>query len=234
MKKTHTANRSSGPDKDLLPEYRFDYSKARRNRFATRIKQSASWRVPLTEEEFLSHIVRETARMSYPGSMSRRKTVLKGTKAALECFFVDCFPIAQVWHHSTALAKSYDEWHKEQSHRVAESIKPYVPPHNNAVAVGTKFLNTFMHQLMKYEPCRGLWRSLHLPLDSRAFSRLAKLRVNSLSGVQQQFSKSPYKLEYESYIEIQQSLWEFVKELNARPGTGWHLTSRIELNWLWL
>jgi len=36
MKKTRTA-KSPETDKDLLPEYRFDYSKARLNRFAARL-----------------------------------------------------------------------------------------------------------------------------------------------------------------------------------------------------
>jgi hypothetical protein len=38
MKKTRAANQAPEPEKDLLPEYRFDYSKARPNRFAARLK----------------------------------------------------------------------------------------------------------------------------------------------------------------------------------------------------
>ena len=42
MKKTtHTANQTPEPEKDLLPEYRFDYSKARPNRFVARIKRGS-------------------------------------------------------------------------------------------------------------------------------------------------------------------------------------------------
>ncbi len=41
MKKTRTANRSPKDRDDLLPEYRFDYSKARPNRFASRTKQGS-------------------------------------------------------------------------------------------------------------------------------------------------------------------------------------------------
>jgi hypothetical protein len=37
MKKDRVANQ--GPNEDLLPEYRFDYSKARPNRFADRVKR---------------------------------------------------------------------------------------------------------------------------------------------------------------------------------------------------
>jgi hypothetical protein len=40
MKKTRTANRSVTSD-ELLPEYRFDYSKAKPNRFADRMKKGS-------------------------------------------------------------------------------------------------------------------------------------------------------------------------------------------------
>ena len=38
MKKTRTAKKSPQPEEDMLPEYCFDYSKARPNRFAARLK----------------------------------------------------------------------------------------------------------------------------------------------------------------------------------------------------
>lgn len=38
MKKTRTAKKPQQHEKDMLPEYRFDYSKARPNRFAARVK----------------------------------------------------------------------------------------------------------------------------------------------------------------------------------------------------
>jgi hypothetical protein len=41
MKKTRTINRSPKSDEDMLPEYRFDYSKARPNRFAARLKRGS-------------------------------------------------------------------------------------------------------------------------------------------------------------------------------------------------
>ena len=41
MKKTRTAKIPRQHDKEMLPEYRFDYSKARPNRFAARIKQGS-------------------------------------------------------------------------------------------------------------------------------------------------------------------------------------------------
>ena len=41
MKKTRTAKQSPGTENEMLPEYRFDYSKARPNRFAARLKQGS-------------------------------------------------------------------------------------------------------------------------------------------------------------------------------------------------
>lgn len=38
MKKTRTTKQSPESEKDMLSEYRFDYNKARPNRFAARIK----------------------------------------------------------------------------------------------------------------------------------------------------------------------------------------------------
>jgi hypothetical protein len=41
MKKTRTAKQSPQHQKDMLPEYQFDYSKARPNRFAARLKRGS-------------------------------------------------------------------------------------------------------------------------------------------------------------------------------------------------
>lgn len=39
MKKTRADDKSAKPEKDMLPEYRFDYGKARPNRFAANLKR---------------------------------------------------------------------------------------------------------------------------------------------------------------------------------------------------
>ncbi len=41
MKKTRTTSQATQAEKDMLPEYRFDYSKARPNRFAGRVKRGS-------------------------------------------------------------------------------------------------------------------------------------------------------------------------------------------------
>ena len=41
MKKTRTVKQSSPAENDLLPEYRFDYSKGRPNRFASQFQRGS-------------------------------------------------------------------------------------------------------------------------------------------------------------------------------------------------
>jgi hypothetical protein len=41
MKKTRTARRLPGSERDMLAEYRFDYRKARPNRFAAQLKRGS-------------------------------------------------------------------------------------------------------------------------------------------------------------------------------------------------
>ena len=41
MKKTRSAKRSGTADEEMLPEYRFDYRKARPNRFAAQMKSGS-------------------------------------------------------------------------------------------------------------------------------------------------------------------------------------------------
>jgi len=189
-----------------------------------------------TQTEFLDKIARETARMSYPGSMSRgtKPVVAKGTKKALEEYFTVDFPLPLVWRQSSEIAIQFDQWHTTRVDEIARAIQSLVSRHNEPRSVAAKFLNTFMHQLMKYEPCRPLLPVLHLPLDARVFATLSKLHTQSLAPVQNLLSCSPYSLPYEDHIQVQRALLAFVNELNARPKTEFKIHSRIELNWLWV
>lgn len=186
--------------------------------------------------ELLERVSRETARMSYPGSMSRGNApvVLKGTKAALEDFFALRFPLRDVWLSSSQVADRYEDWHYTRTEEIAKALEGSISKRTNPMAVAAKFLNTYMHQLMKYEPCRSLWPKLHLPLDARVFAALARLRSPSLSAVESLFAGSPYLLPYVAHLDIQRALWNLVQELNARPRAEFKIGSRIELNWLWI
>ncbi len=192
--------------------------------------------VPISQAELLEKIACETARMSYPGSMSRGKkpVVAKGAKAELEKYFISKFPMREVWLSASKVAKSYDSWHDARTKEVAAAIQNHVSAHNNSESVAAKFLNTFMHQLMKYEACRPLLPVLHLPLDARVFSALLRLKSPTLNQVRQKLTYSPYALPYVEHKEIQNALASFMQELNRRQNAEFTVQSRIELNWLWL
>lgn len=192
--------------------------------------------LPFTQSDLLQRIAVETARMSYPGSMSRgtKPVVSQGTKAPLELYFRDNFPIADVWTSALSIAQRYDSWHSDRVYEIAEHIGENISAHNVCPSVAAKFLNTFMHQLMKYENPRPLFTHLHLPLDARVFSKLRLIGSPSLVPLRDIFSRSPYSLPYSDHALVQGALWQFISELNTRPGVGFRITSRIELNWLWL
>jgi hypothetical protein len=192
--------------------------------------------VPITRKDLFRCIAVETARMSYPGSMSRGKkpVVSKGTKKALEGYFKDAFPIENVWNDAPTIARDYDSWHKSRVDEIVTVIRGHVSRHNVPCSVAAKFLNTFMHQLMKYEQGRPLFTCLQLPLDARVFGKLLRIKSPYLTPFRETFRNSPYSLPYKQHTAVQAALWQFITELNARPNAGFKLMSRIELNWLWL
>jgi hypothetical protein len=192
--------------------------------------------IPTNLSELLERIARETARMSYPGSMSRgtKPVVRKETKRTLEKYFAHQFPFRHVWLSAASLTCTYDAWHRARTAEIVDAVGDKIVAGDARMAVAAKFLNTFMHQLMKYEPCRPLFNVLHLPLDSRVFAALKKHRSPSLSSMQPFFRRSAYSLSYDEYIAVQGALWELVRELNTGSRGEFKLHSRIELNWLWL
>lgn len=200
-------------------------------------KQTDSKTLPLiTSETRLRHIALETARLSYPGSMSRKSGVVKkGTKKLLEMYFEETFPIASLLKNVADIAKDYDRWHKDRVDEISKIIAGHLRSGKKEPAsVASKFLNTFVYQLMKYNEFRPLWDQLHLPLDRRVFNRLRSLRAKSLSDIQPEFSKSPYEISYDKSLEIQEKLFGLINEFNEQNDDNWKFHSRIELNWLWL
>jgi len=167
-------------------------------------------------------------------SRGKRPVVSGGTKAEVEKYFVGQFPLQAIWASAAPIAKNFEQWHRARTTEIAQVITSKVQSNNTPMCVAAKFLNTFLHQLMKYEKARPLVPFLHLPLDARVFSKLRRFKSSSLSGVQGFLTGSPYALEYEAHIQIQQALLALVAELNKRPRVGFRLCSRIELNWLWL
>lgn len=192
--------------------------------------------LPLTRRDQFCCVATETARMSYPGSMSRgtRPVVSGGTKAKLEEYFVHRLPLKELWLSCASVAASYETWHQARVGELALEIGQHVRSNNVPMSVAAKFLNTFMYQLTKYEEVRPLVNSLHLPLDARVFRELSRIKSRALDPVAPLFCRSPYALPYESHLQVQNALLAFVEELNTRPGAEFAFSSRIQLNWLWL
>lgn len=181
----------------------------------------------------------ETARMSYPGRMGG--VVKAGTKKAVEWYFMKEFPIETVWTNAGRIAHRFDGWHQARVHELGNCLErgAFVKKKTDrGVAIAAKLLNTFMHQLMKYEPCRPLWHRLHLPLDRRILKVLLKIRRSAesraLKGVEEVLRKPPYSLTHDEYIQVQRALRHLLRELNNRRQSQVKLTSPIELNLLWV
>jgi hypothetical protein len=192
--------------------------------------------IPSTLPEALKCITTETARMSYPASMSRGKkpVVAGGTKELVQDHLVASFPIANIWSSQSCIFTAFDLWHTGLVDSLAIAITSKILSGNNPRSVAAKFINTFLHQLTKYEEARPLVPLLHLPLDTRVFTKLRTLKSPALQQYKKQLNQSPYSLDYDVHQKIQSALLELIKELNERPGATYNFSSRIELNWLWL
>ncbi len=123
--------------------------------------------------------------------------------------------------------------------KLTGSINGHVGVGYCADAVAAKLLNTFMHQLMKYEWSRFLWKDLHLPLDQGTFGALRRLaRATHSKALQEEqmseiLRQNPYTIDPEGYELVQKQLWGLIGELNLGREKELKLTSRIELNLLW-
>jgi len=204
-------------------------------------------RFPTTQEEYLKEVARETARMSYPGGMSRgeKRVLKKSAKTAIKDFFVGIefdgikFDLNYLWDKRKSVANQYDDWHKEQAEKLNRVLKvkdKIGNKENEGETIAAKLIDTFMYQLMKYEQFRFIWNKLHLPLDRKILGVLSKyeeLPANIIKIIGQ-YKESPYKLPYEEYRQIQKALWKLVKKLNKDiTNNDFKLKSRIQLNLLW-
>ena len=72
---------------------------------------------PLTIQELQEAIARETARMSYPGGMSRgvKQVVIKGAKQNIEEYFATVFPMGDLWNTVGQIASSTQDYDKYSS-----------------------------------------------------------------------------------------------------------------------
>ena len=180
--------------------------------------------------------------MSFPGGMSRGKhQILKaGAKGKIEDFFARDPPllIHDLGSRASKIASDYDNWHSSQCEKLGSYLRErgcLGSPRNTQEVVAAKLMNTFMHQLMKYERFRCLWDQLHLPLDARVFSALRRWKSPTARLIVEKLGeRTTYAITFDDYRFTQEALWDLIAELNARPGATVKIGSRIELNFLWL
>jgi len=184
----------------------------------------------ITELEYLKRIARETARMAYPG----RFNLTAGTRHAVIKHFTETLPpLLQQMGANFA----YDAWHSDRVGELAEVITPcrqFNP--DNPFALSAKLVNTFMHQLMKYERFRYLYNKLHLPLDNSAFTSIRRItdgqpELQTLRDLVAPCIEHSYRFGENHYTQIQDELWRLVKYLNEHVLTNnCQIASRIDLN----
>lgn len=199
----------------------------------------------LTKKDYLKAIARETAKMSYPGAMSMqpkgKQIVIGGTKKELEKYFEEKLPIKELWDKKFKTQRAYDVWHKCQTKNISKTVvrTKCGDKKNNPDAVSAKFLNTFMHQSMKYKEFRYLYKYLHLPLDGQVFKNLARelkeienlQSLKELRDLAQEYENQAYTLNYDKYKKIQEKLNCLQKYLNkVLKNEGVKLESRVELS----
>jgi hypothetical protein len=168
----------------------------------------------------------------------KKPIVRGGTKQIVEEYFAAATSLREAWTNAVQVAQDYDSWHRQQAQlfgAVLRDRKCLGHPQYDADVVAAKCIDTFMHQLMKYEPCRALWRHLHLPLDARVLASLRRWKSDAARTLWRQVGRrSPYTLSYDDYSRWQNDLWKLVEELNGVPGAEVTFVSRVELNFLWL
>lgn len=193
----------------------------------------------LTIGQYLNAIAKETARMSYPSRMGG--VVKKGTKKKVEAFFETRFPIESLWKRTASVAREYEAWHGDRVFEIAQCLRGQTKrSSDNPRAVAAKFLNTYMHQLMKYGAFRSLFPHLHLPLDRVVLGRLWKLAkvrpaLKPIRKTLRKYKDAPYAIRYPAYIRIQKALLNLLQEINraSKLPRNLRLTSRLHLNILW-
>lgn len=188
------------------------------------------------ELEFLRHIVSETARMSYPGRFGGK--LRAGAKKDIQIHLEKVYPgVLKVQKGN------YDAWHKKRVADLSQVIKNgnYRQKENDtSFALSAKLLNTFMHQLMKYEQFRHLYKQLHLPLDRSVFVIICKIipkddrtELSCLRELAFRWKNCPYQFNKKDYTRIQKELWRLVEYYNKTVfPENRQICSRIDLNCL--
>jgi hypothetical protein len=202
---------------------------------------------PISKNQYLTAIARETAKLSYPGSMSRgeKQILTKGAKRGIEKFFTgDTFGFNDLWDNVENVKLQYADWHKKSVQALGKFLETNSllgNRDNNAEAISSKLIDTYMYQSMKSEKFRLLRDKLHLPLDRIIISTLLKFKESlplEVNLILTKYKNHPYQFPYTEYMGIQEALFLLIRKINDEltqqpDGKSRQLTSRIELNLLW-
>jgi hypothetical protein len=204
----------------------------------------------MTLEEYLREVAEETAKMSYPGHFSPPlcKNAKKGPKETVQRYFtgrVFIRELTQLWRNRRQIPTrvAFNEWHNKRVQELGRCLRrcSHMRDGYNARAAARKLIDVFMHQLMKYQRFRRLYRFLYLPLDRQVCRALRRKRrededygaLNTdevkelLDG-----NRNPYNFEHADYLRIQEALLHVVRALQRDPRLAYRasITSRVDLN----
>ncbi|HMC84314.1 MAG TPA: hypothetical protein VKI61_02270 [Chitinophagaceae bacterium] len=194
----------------------------------------------LTLKKYLIIFAQETARMSYPGGMSRGKKqiVKEGAKKIIQLFLSE-IDLSKFWKKKTSISQ-YKKWHSHHSNDLSRKLTGHLGnKNNNAQTVASKFLETFMQLLLRKREFESLRSVLYLPIDSVLVNKLKGKKFKNFKSkyfedIKRHLrNKTAYELDYETYVNIQHSLMPFLIDLNRALATKFKLKNRIDLNILW-
>ena len=189
--------------------------------------------MPHTIQERVRCIAIETARMSYSNRMGQ--VVHKGTKSRIQSYFEKMTLLKSLLGKNQIKSHDdFDNWHHRAINSMGNIIGKEAKQGYCHKSVAAKFLNVFLHQLVKYPEAHHLLEYLHLPLDGIVFKKLKDINSCHIDPIRPilQENASPYKLQYHKHILIQKYLLEYVTDFNTRARSQMKI-NRIHLNWLW-
>lgn len=184
-------------------------------------------------EDYIRRLVVESFRMGYPAGMNRGKNpVIKGAiKDELLAHFKT--KVADKVMSDVPGPERYVLWHKKLCRSLESVFHGRLGDERKLFPITAKFIDTFMHQMMKYEDYRDLYGVIFLPLDGIVTPKLKKMfKEEGLmdNGLDTFFELGPYKIDDGVYYLVQEKLNDLATQVGARIGKS---IFRIDLNVLW-
>lgn len=202
----------------------------------------------MQKTSYISHIliaiIEETVRMGTPGQYYGPVVSGGGMKQDVIHCFKNEFPIDTLLNKRFT-EDQYKRMHKdmvEKLYRVINNNIRQLEGHNRkAFPICAKLVDTFMHQLIKYEQFRHLYKNLFLPLDGQVFKKFSHGSIldravefpQEIIGIAKRMGA--YEISSSQYYKIQNHLLVVLTDFNTKMPKRFKLKARIQLNAvLWL